>query len=445
MDQDSSDSKDGIKKNRIMFDLTFLFDQYAKRGIGVYGKHLISRLLEVIDEDPNFEIYLLGFNSLEQNLIHLGFSQFRVEELSHKFNFYSFGAETDSNIKNFLRWEKTYLPAIEEIKPDIFYAVHFERGLPSTKGLREKLSYRPRTAVVAHDAIPLVTNKFSSKGFIQNFLKKRFFKRMWTGVQNADLVITVSQFSKEDLIRYGGIDESKIKVIYSGVNEKYRRENYDLEKDIEENILEAYSLLNKNYFIFDTGVEPNKGTVHLLNIFKEILNSGSHTLPNYLVITGKDFYKGAGTQIKPKTILGEQFIKMAKKLGVLQNLITTDKIPDEHLVTVFFNAKVYINLSTYEGFGLGIAQAMTSKIPVIAANASCIPEITQGGAYLIDIRQEMDYKKITEDLIKHLNDKDKVKEKIKKASKVAQQYDWDKTVEMTWRELKKLAVEADLQ
>lgn len=424
---------------KIVFDLTFLFDQYSKRGIGVYGKNVLNRLFKkIITENSKYEIHLLGFRTLNENLAELGFSQFNIEEITPHLSFHSLGSEFDSSLKNKKIWIERYLPILNEIQADYYYAVHFERGLPSHPELSSLLNKKPKTIVVVHDVIPFVINKYSSRGFIANFVKKRFYKDMWKGISNADLAITVSNFSKQDIIKYGGIDEKKIKVIYLGVDEKFGRDNYKIDKELEDQILEIYSLQNKFYFFYDTGIEANKGSRHLLSVFKEILNLNSLKLPNYLVITGKDFQKGEGFGIKPRTVIGDDFLNLAKRLGVAQNIITTDRIPDDHLVTLLANAKAYLNLSTYEGFGLGIAQAMKAEVPVVAANASCIPEIAQDGALLIDLKKDMDYKQSATLIQDHFMDEDNLKATINRGKKIASSYNWESTVEKTWAEISQL-------
>ena len=66
-------------KKSILIDVTFLFDQYSKRGIGIYGQNVIRRMILKILEEEEMDIVLLGFNTLHQNLIALGFSQFQIE------------------------------------------------------------------------------------------------------------------------------------------------------------------------------------------------------------------------------------------------------------------------------------------------------------------------------------------------------------------------------
>jgi glycosyltransferase involved in cell wall biosynthesis len=428
------------KKKSILIDISFLFDQYSRRGIGVYGRNIIKRLIyQLEDQQSEYDIYLIGFGTLEQNLIELGYSQFRVEDLSRKLDFFSIGTERDSSIKNFTEWSKTYKLAIESSSPDVYYAVHFERGLPTVPSFAKKLKKIPKTIVVVHDVIPLATNKFSSKGFIQNWIKKKFYMAMWKGVQNADMVITATKFSRKDLIRYGKLKRRKIKVISLGVNNEFRIEKESTSMELAENTLEAYSLLNKPYFFYDSGVEPNKGILHLLNTFKEILKLKNLKLPNYLVIIGKDFYKGEGDDIKPRSLLGEEFLALAKKLGVSKSIITTDKISEEHLITLLANASVYMNMSTYEGFGLGIAQAMATGIPVIASNSSCYPEVTNGGAYLVDIEKEIiDYSEIAKGIETYLADEEAVQSKVKKSLEISLNYNWNITVRETFNTIKEV-------
>lgn len=426
-------------KIKVLFDLTFLFDQYSKRGIGIYGKNILNRLFKLLtEENPQFELHAIGFNSLTENLAALDYSQFSIEEISNKISFHSIGDSIPSNSKNTKNWGILYRPVLETVQPDIFYAVHFERGLPTVPSFQKKLTKTPKTIVIAHDVIPLVNNKFSSKGFAINYLKKRFYKQLFEGVRNADRVITASEFSKNDIIKYGKVDSKKINVVYLGIDQKFHKDLYNPQKDLEAHILEAYNLENKNYFFYDSGLEANKGIPTLLKIFKEIIAINSTKVPNYLVMIGKDFYKGEGLSIKPRSIEGDKVIQEAKKIGVAQNMITTDKISDEHLITLLFNANIYINLSNYEGFGLGVAQAMSAGIPVVAADASCIPEITQGGAYLLKTNGNVDYKDMAKKIVKYLEDKNEVDSKVKLGLKISKQYDWDKAAEETLELIKKL-------
>jgi glycosyltransferase involved in cell wall biosynthesis len=424
---------DNSNKIIVLVDITVLFDQYSRRGIGIYAKNVLLGLIEKFIESETHELVLFGFNNKDQNLMEIGFSTFRIEEIRERIKFESLGEPTSSSFRNIINWKKQYQQIINKINPDIFYAFHFERGLPTVPHFSKQLNSIPKTIVVAHDAIPLVTNKFSAKGTLHNMAKKWFYKFMWEGIQYADTVITASEFSKQDLIKFGEIDEAKIHVVYLGVDDKFKR---DKQGDDVQEILDNYQLNEKKYFFYDSGIESNKGSNELLEIFSRIVKLNDETLPKYLVITGKDFEKGIGEEIKPRTIHGDKFIRKAKRLGILDNIVTTDKITDKHLLSILFNADVYINLSQYEGFGLGPIQAMKAEIPTIIYNGSCFPEVTSGGAFLIDIDKkqsgEYNFEQSVDKIVKFLKDKKQVQEYIKLGRKVASKYTWDNTVDKTW-------------
>jgi len=323
----------------------------------------------------------------------------------------------------------------------IYFASHFERGLPTTRFINRALVHKPKTIVMAHDAIPLVLNKYSQKGYIQNQLKGQFFKFMWSGVRNADLVLTNSNFSKGDLVTYGKIDENKIKVIYLGVDQDFFDGRKVFNKDLIDATLEAYQLKDKKYFFYDSGFEANKSTPELLNVFKGILDLNDPKLPDTLVVTGGDFHKGAGKSIRARSILGDMFLRNARKLGLIDNLVATDKVTENHLVELLIESRAYINLSSYEGFSFGPLQAMAARIPAIAANSSCTPEVTDGGAYLIDLERCKDLesaKEVAKDIQELLKSKSKLANQLRKAQEIAKRYDWDTTVEKTLSEIKKL-------
>jgi glycosyltransferase involved in cell wall biosynthesis len=433
--------EDSSERKKILIDTTFLFDQYARRGIGRYGRNVIRRMILDILEKDDFEINLVGFLSLGQNLVVLEFSEFQIEEIKNKINFYTLGEPSQSTIKNAVSWPLDFVPIINKCKPDIYFAPHLERGLPSTDLINRNLEHKPKTIVMAHDAIPLVINKFSSKGPIQNKIKEKFFKLMWSGLVKADVVVTNSNFSKKDLVKYGEISEEKVKVIYLGVDQNFFDGRTIFNKDIIDQTLNTYGLQSKEYFFYDSGIEPNKSPLELLQVFDAILSLKDKDLPLKLVLTGGDFHRGIGEEIKPKTILGEDFLRIAKRLGVSENIVATDKLSDEHLTELLLESYAYLNLSSYEGFSFGPVQAMAARIPTIAANSSCTPEITDGGALLVNldvVRTAEGPATVAKEIQKFLKDKKTMAEHLRKAQEIARRYQWDKTADETMVEVRKL-------
>lgn len=423
------EDKQSTQTKIILMDTTFLFDQYSFRGIGKYGKEVIKRLIKLASDD-GFEIYFAGFNDLKQNLIALGLSQFSVDQYLNTIGFYSFGEPENSSVGNIKRWSTSFKLAIEEIKPDIFFSANFERGLPSAWILKRNLNFFPKTVVMAHDAIPIVTNSYSSKSFLHNILKGIFYRAMFSGIKSADLVLTNSEYSKSDLIKYGKINEEKIFPIYLGVDEKFFEKT---DASDTTHIMKAFSVTTKKYFVYDSGLEKNKGIYDLIKIFKNIIKEDIDNVPKDLVLIGRDFTKARGSKIKPKNERADKVLKELKKADILEYIVTTDRVSDEDLTILVKNSYCYFNFSKYEGFSFGPLQAMAAGVPAVVGNYSCIPEVTKGGAFLVE---SMNTEKASKEIIGYLKDDNKKKELINKGREVVKKYDWDKTAEKTWEKIK---------
>lgn len=418
----------------IMIDTTFLFDQYSNRGIGRYGKEILKRLLKIVTLDPEWKVSILGFYDIERNLSAIELSPLAIEEILSEIEFYSLGEPVKSSIQNINFWKEKYKPIINTVRPNVFYAVHFERGLPSVAEFRELLDFYPKTVIMVHDAIPLVNNKFSSKSFIHNFFKKRFFLRMWDGVKNADLILTNSNFSRNDISKFGDVKEYKIRTIYLGVDESFDRNNSDFNVSETLNTLNKFNLKEGEYFFYDSGVEPNKCTNYLLEVFQNLLKDES--MPKKLVVTGGSFLQGSGATIRAADILGRSFLKKAKELGVLDNIEATGRITFDEIKILLFSSKAHLNFSCYEGFNFPTIQAMRAKVPAVAVNSSCNPEVCLGGAFLVDT---LDVSETAKRISKFLEGGDSLKIHLENAYEISLRYNWNQTVEETWKEIKSIA------
>jgi glycosyltransferase involved in cell wall biosynthesis len=405
------------QKKKLLVDVTFLFDQYSKRGIGRYGKEMVRRIIL----SNQFDLHLIGFKTFKENL-----AEFEINNLID-IKFHSLGDPVPSGLRNIFRWGD-YSRVINQIKPDLFYAVHFERGLPSTPFLRSGTYIGTKTIVTCHDIIPFVLPDFrySKKGGIQSFIKSRFYSAMWAGISNADLVITVSEHSKKDIIKHKKIPEDKIKTVYLGISDIFTKENFEKQSINLSKTLKDFQLEDKNYFLYDGGLEFNKGVDELLQIFAGILKASNKAVPNYLVVTGGDFEKGSGSAIRAKTNSGRAFLKIARSLNILENLVTTSRISDFELAAILSNSKTYINMSKYEGFGFGPVQAMAMRVPAIVSNLSCFPEITMGGAFLVDPVQ---VEESVQRVLSFLTDSKAVQSQVEKGYEVSKTYSWDKSAQ----------------
>ena len=422
-------------KKKILIDSTFLFDQYSTRGIGRYGIEIVSRIIEIVySKFTNYEIGLIGFLDLESNLAKLGLS-LNNKYLLHRVNFFSLGEIRLSTPRNIFDWLSKYVPIINAYKPDLYFTINFERGYPTVPIINKKLIVKPKTIVTIHDIIPVMVKKYSSKGAVHNYMKGIFYNFMLKGISKVDLIITPSEYTKKQILKYKKIKEEKINCVYNGISDKFFISKYQLDPNYIKNTLEKYKLLGEKYLFYDSGLEPSKGINELLMIFKSILSVKSITLPKKLVITGKSLNKGMGLDISSNDVLGDRFLNYAKKLNILENICATGYITDDELLALLINATAHIYLSKNEGFGFGPIQAMAAEVPTIVYNGSCLPEITQGGALLVNLK---DLSVSARQIINFLEDENLILEMKQKGLEVAQRYNWDNTAISTWQLIQNL-------
>ncbi|WP_106831713.1 glycosyltransferase family 4 protein [Parabacteroides pacaensis] len=184
--------------------------------------------------------------------------------------------------------------------------------------------------------------------------------------QNADVVIAISEMTKQDIIRFFKIPEKKIKVIYQGCDPSFSRKVTLQEK---QSLKEKYHLPDK--FILNVGsIESRK---NLLLIIKA-LKYADYPVP--LVVIGKP---------TPYIKQVEQYLQ---KNSLQSQVIFLHHVPFTDLPGIYQNASLFIYPSFFEGFGIPILEALASEVPVIAATGSCLEEAGGPGSIYINPRDE---------------------------------------------------------
>ena len=390
----------------IGIDVTFLKDQFSNRGIGVYGKCLISELLK----SHQHSWVLFGFDDLKSNLALLD-----VQNIP-KIKFISLGKPKNSSpLVNWWLFKFNFLPKIKKEKLDLFFSPHFERGLPLNI---------TKTVVVMHDIIPFVTNKYSQRNFIINFLKGIYYRNAMKQARKADLIITDSDFSKRELINKGGFIEKKINKIYLGVKDEFRKANITQDTRDIRRILMLYNI-TKPYILYYGGLEANKNIIVLLASFKNVIQR----FPDLkLVLVGKEYKVGWDNKVVALTPIAKTILRIVNDYKLKHNVIFSGQINSAHLPIVLNNSKLFVHLSTYEGFGLSVVEAMAAGIPVITPRRSSNPEIFGDAVKYVPAK---DIDKISQSIQELLTDENLRLEMQKKGINLSNKYNWEKTAEET--------------
>lgn len=275
------------------------------------------------------------------------------------------------------------------------------------------LKKKAKTVVTIHDLIPLIFPKdFPSgiKGKLGYFLQR-------TALKNVSAIITDSQNSKKDIIKYLSINENKISVVYLAAAKEFKPKN---EKEILE-IRKKYNLPEK-FVLYVGDINANKNLIQLIEAFSEINNSYPKL---HLVLVGRAFKNHKLAQVEEiKEKIASN--KLEDKVHIISN-VPLD--PSNDLVAIYNAASVYIQPSLYEGFGLPILEAFACGTPVVASNVSSIPEITGDAAILFNPNS---IQQIASGIIKATTlSETKRKKLIEKGILQAKKFSWKKTAQET--------------
>lgn len=306
---------------------------YRGTGIGTYTYQLINNLNK-IDNINKYSLFLPQNTNIQLN------SNFAIKPIESNLN------------SNF--WHEVNVPnTFNYTNIDLYHVP--QNGI----GLSENVNCLK--TITLHDIIPLKMPETVSDLYLN-----LFNNQLPKIISNCDAIITVSQFSKNDISKEFNFPKENIFVTYLGAEDIYKPLNKNLCKDFIKN---NYNI-DKNFLLYVGGYSPRKNIIGILEAFSILDSKLRDNL--YVVITGK---KGLSYDI---------YLKRAEELGIKNSVIFTDFIPLEHL-PLFYNAcEFLVYPSFYEGFGLPPLEAMACGTPVIASNVTSIPEICNNSAILVD-------------------------------------------------------------
>jgi glycosyltransferase involved in cell wall biosynthesis len=282
-------------------------------------------------------------------------------------------AEVVCNLKSSIYSLKEQLEMSKQIMPvDLFWSPHY--NIPVFP-IRAK-----KRVVTIHDVYHLAFA--ADLSLFQKWYARIMIK---IAVVKSDAIITVSQFSKQEIIRFTGCDADKITVIYNGIDQQVTRKDSSY-------INNKYKLPEKPYLLFVGNVKPHKNLFFFLQAFKDLEKSLYEAYE--VVIVGRN--EGMITGDPRLFSWLKQHDDLAKKVTF------TGLVDDEDLNTIYANASLFIFPSYYEGFGLPPLEAMLNGCPVVASNAASIPEICADAAVYFN---PFDKEEITASISRVLEDK----------------------------------------
>lgn len=317
-----------------------------------------------------------------------------------------------SYTRNLIR-ELTHIPDVtvvktsEEDHPTRVDVVHY----PFFDLFFDSLSLfkKTKTVVTIHDVIPLLYPKFYPPG-VKGKIR---LKKQKLALKTVSAVITDSEASKKDIIKYLGVPEKSIHVVYLASNAALEPQTeYAISK-----VRKKYAV-PKQYILYVGDINYNKNVPQLIKSLKYLPES------IHLVCVGKNF--------TPQPIPEWQWVEQQLALSDVTDRVhfLTDVLVDatDELSALYTGAIAYVQPSLYEGFGLPVLEAMKCKVPVISSNTSSLVEVAGEHALLVEPIAE----DIANAVLEVKNWSNSKREKwVSSASAWQRTFSWKKTAEET--------------
>ncbi len=230
-------------------------------------------------------------------------------------------------------------------------------------------------------------------------------------VRRADFIIADSENTRNDLVVLLGVSPSSVAVVPGGVEERFSPVNEPQRLERARRVLGV----GKAPFVLAIGVlEPRKNLNRLMDAFLALKERRNVAPDLKLVLAG-----GKGW-------LYDDIFEHHATSPVRDDILLPGFVPDEMLPAIYSAADVLAFPSLYEGFGLPILEAMACGTPVVASRSSCLPEVAEGAALLVD---PTNVEALTGALELSLLDGDLRARLIREGKQRASEYSWRRAAE----------------
>lgn len=366
---------------RIAVNTRFLLKDYLE-GYGHFLQEIFSRLVK---QHPEHEFIFLFDRPYDEKFI--------------------FGKNVTPVVvtpaaRHPLLWKYWYdfkIPAVlKKFKADIFFSPD---GFCS-------LRTRVPQCLVIHDLAFL----HFPKGISRQQL--RYYKRNTPDfISKAKKLITVSDFSKADILSHYPGAADKISVIHNGIRGIFQPQSFEAREAIKDKYTAG-----RDFFLCTGSLHPRKNGMNLLKAFSQFKKRQQSSMK--LVLAGRLAWKY------------ESFIESLKTYKYRDDVILTGYLPDEELAALTAAAYTLVYPSFYEGFGLPVAEAMQSGVAVITSANSAMQEIAGDAALYAD---PDDINAIAEQMKRIYKDEVLRNELIRRGLERARNYNWNLAAVQCWK------------
>ena len=263
---------------------------------------------------------------------------------------------------------------------------------------------RCRSVVTIHDCIHLMFPQYLPGRLAHVYAKGS----MWSAARKADRILTVSEASKRDILRFFDVPAEKVSVIYNAIDERFLAAADPERMDL---VRQRYQL-DHPFVLYVGNIKPHKNIERLIDAFGRARTRGCPDDVK-LVIIGDEISKYPALR---QSVHKHKLDKHVRFLGFQ---------PMETLAAFYRLARAFVFPSLYEGFGLPPLEAMACGTPVVTSNVSSLPEVAGGAALLVD---PYDSEAIAAGICQALNDDSLREELIRRGHERARSFSWAQSV-----------------
>ncbi len=229
---------------------------------------------------------------------------------------------------------------------------------------------RVKKIVTIHD---VTAEKYPELIFSNRTNRTLWNLKVWLAIKQADLIMTVSEFSRQGIIEHFGISGENIRVVSEASVKDFRPIH---ETDFLSDTLAPFGLdISTRYILYVGGIAPHKNLSTLINAYSRLINDTNHKDVK-LVLVG-DYERDA-------FLIDNNLQDLLKHLQLKDKVIFTGFISDKELVCFYNAAMVFVLPSFMEGFGLPAVEAMACGTPVIGSKTSALPEVVGDAGLFFD-------------------------------------------------------------
>jgi glycosyltransferase involved in cell wall biosynthesis len=363
---------------RIGFDTSPLTAR--RSGIGNYAANLLREIVPLLNEGDRISGLSVGRSAPDYEALGFTLDSRHVP----------IPARVMYRIWGMLNW-----PSVDGLlgDVDVYHATNF--FLPPVRNARRIVSIPDASfAVVPELCSPKIVGPFSAS--VARFARE------------ADVVLTISEASKRDIVEQFGADGEKVRVTYPGPGVMLHQE----QRDESQEKLEATFGIKGPFALFVSTLEPRKNIPGLVKAFDRV----AEDLPHSLVLAGQ---LGWNTGPIVDAINSAQHTDRIHRLGFVQ---------DNDLASLYAAADAFVFPSFYEGFGLPVLEAMRAGCPVITTNNSALPEVGGDAAAYVDAH---DVEALAETMIRVLSDETEREAMADRGRAQAAQFTWRNCADAT--------------